>query len=55
MCIKSNFKISEDISLLINEDCSVTINEYLNDQWDYIQISQKDAQKIAKILTEELG
>ena len=61
MCIRSEFPISEDTTLTINEDCSVTLSYSTFDEeldgidWDVIQLSQDDARKVARILTEELG
>lgn len=61
MCIKSEFKIEEDTTLTINEDCSVTLSYSIFDEeleeldWDIIQLSKEAARTVARILTEELG
>ncbi len=61
MCIKSEFPISENKDLTIHEDCSVTLRSWELDEElggpdiDTIPLSQDEARKVARILTEELG
>ena len=61
MCIKSEFPIEGNIELTINEDCSVTVRDYVLDEelggpdFDIIQLPKSAARKIAEILTRELG
>ena len=61
MCKRSEFELENNTKLIINDDCSVSLSSYVFDEelggpdYDMIELSQKAAQKMAHILTEELG